>query len=76
MKDKFAHGGLTPRPSETVSLPGVVECPVVLEGRLLAIHATDFHLVQMEVRRTFVHHDLRLDGYADRLTRRVGDLSS
>lgn len=67
VSDKFAHAGLTPRPSETVSPPGVAECPVVLEGRLLTIHTTDFHLAVVEVERTFVHPSIRLEGHADRI---------
>ncbi|MFC7486841.1 flavin reductase family protein [Knoellia sp. CPCC 206453] len=67
VKDKFAHAGLAPRPSETVAPPGVMECPVVLESTLLAIHTTDFHLVQVEVGRTFIHPGLRLEGHDNRI---------
>ena len=67
IKDKFGHADLTPRPSETVAAPGVMECPVLLEGTLLAIHTTSIHLVQVEVERTFIRPDLRLDGHTDRI---------
>src|SRR5580692_5086151 len=36
--DKFGIAGLTPAPSETVSPPRILECPVQLEATIEAIH--------------------------------------
>lgn len=37
-RDKFGLAGLTPVPSETVSAPCVLECPVNLEATVEAMH--------------------------------------
>lgn len=39
--DKFKHAGLTPVASELVAPPRVLECPVQLEAKLVALHDFD-----------------------------------
>ncbi|MEU6172449.1 flavin reductase family protein [Streptantibioticus parmotrematis] len=61
--DKFGTAGLTEQPSELVSPPRALECPIQMEGRLVASHpvagpevnATAF---QVEVVRTHVEEEL------------------
>lgn len=67
VRDKFDHANLTPRTSVSVAAPGVQECPVVLECTLGAISSKDFHLVEVEVQRTWVDPDLRLSGSDHRI---------
>jgi flavin reductase (DIM6/NTAB) family NADH-FMN oxidoreductase RutF len=38
VRDKFVKAGLTPQPSEIVSAPRILECPVQMEASLEAIH--------------------------------------
>jgi flavin reductase (DIM6/NTAB) family NADH-FMN oxidoreductase RutF len=38
VKDKFHQSGLTPVHSETVTAPRILECPVQMEARMVAIH--------------------------------------
>jgi flavin reductase (DIM6/NTAB) family NADH-FMN oxidoreductase RutF len=61
-RDKFGIAGLTPVPSETVTAPRVLECPVQLEARVEAAHGLGEHdaemrgrLVAIEVRIVSVH---------------------
>jgi flavin reductase (DIM6/NTAB) family NADH-FMN oxidoreductase RutF len=48
-RHKFERAGLTPVPSELVAPPRVLECPVQLEGRVIAIHDFDEHAAGIEV---------------------------
>jgi flavin reductase (DIM6/NTAB) family NADH-FMN oxidoreductase RutF len=41
--DKFALAGLTPGPAKTVRSPIIVECPINLECKVVAIHRTGSH---------------------------------
>ena len=64
---KFATAGLTEQPSDLVSPPRVLECPIQLECAVAAahpfgdddVHATAFHLV---VRRAHVEEGLLIPG--------------
>jgi flavin reductase (DIM6/NTAB) family NADH-FMN oxidoreductase RutF len=64
---KFAAAGLTEQPSDLVSPPRVLECPIQLECEVAAahpfgddeVHATAFHLV---VRRAHVEESLIIPG--------------
>ena len=38
MKDKFAVSGFVPIPSETVKPPCINECPIQVEGKVVAVH--------------------------------------
>jgi flavin reductase (DIM6/NTAB) family NADH-FMN oxidoreductase RutF len=40
-RDKFAAAGLTPVPSEIVSVPRVKECPAQLEAKVRGIHGLE-----------------------------------
>lgn len=60
--DKFGVAGVTPVPSETVTAPRVLECPVQLEAKVEAVHGLGEHdaemrgrLVAIEVRIVRVH---------------------
>jgi flavin reductase (DIM6/NTAB) family NADH-FMN oxidoreductase RutF len=73
---KFERAGLTPGRCETVAPPYVVECPVVLEAVVEAIHgiaeddpAQAGRLVSIEVRiqRVFVHPELLMEGRPNRI---------
>lgn len=67
VRDKFARAGWTPQPSELVSPPRVLECPVQLEAEVVAMHVLgtgDGTLGAIEVRMRRVHVDeaLLVDG--------------
>jgi len=72
--DKFGVAQLTPVPSQTVAPPRVAECPVAMEATLAATHpiADDNDqergrvlAFEVQVRRVFVHHDIRHPGAPD-----------
>lgn len=74
--DKFGAAGLTRVPSELVAPPRVAECPVHLEGRLVARHPLEEAdpdrrgmLVALEVRVVRVHvaETIRMPGTAHRI---------
>lgn len=76
VEDKFAAAGLTPVPSEQVSVPRVKECPAQLECRVKKIHAlegdsklrelTGGAAVEVEVVRVHVREDFVMkDNYVD-----------
>lgn len=74
--EKFAVAGLTPRKSETVSAPRVLECPVQLEATVESVH----HLakqderwrgrlvsIEVRVRRVHLSERILVDGDSDRI---------
>ncbi|KXV35879.1 hypothetical protein AD940_01230 [Gluconobacter thailandicus] len=63
--DKFALGGFTPVPSETVRVPRIAECPLQLECRLSALHGDEsrgFVLVDLSVKHVHAHRDIVVGG--------------
>ncbi|GLZ81328.1 hypothetical protein Afil01_61350 [Actinorhabdospora filicis] len=66
VKDKFAHTGLTEQPSELVSPPRVLECPIQLEARVVDHHVMkrNDRLIsfEIEVLRAHVEEDLVVPG--------------
>lgn len=74
--DKLGTGGFTPVPSEVVTPPRLLECPVQMEATLEGSHPILAHdevrsgkLIALEVRICRVHVDesLLMDGHADRI---------
>jgi flavin reductase (DIM6/NTAB) family NADH-FMN oxidoreductase RutF len=68
IKDKLQHAGMTPQPSETVAPPRVAECPIQLEGTMLAMHplgepGTKTAAIEIRVDRTHVHRDILKPGH-------------
>lgn len=65
--DKFGIAGLTPIPSQLVSPPRVLECPVQLEATVVQLHSFEepSSLAAIETRITRVHVDesLQMDGH-------------
>ena len=74
-KDKFGTARLTPVDAETVRPPRVLECPVQLEGNLVAEHSVDVGgplegaIITFEVRisRIFLDSTILMDGDANRV---------
>jgi flavin reductase (DIM6/NTAB) family NADH-FMN oxidoreductase RutF len=76
VRDKVAHAGLTPVPSQTVQPPRVHECPVqmeaVLEGRHVLAQSDEMlrgHVLAFEVRiqRVWIEEDLLMQGQPNRV---------
>lgn len=75
VKDKFGYAGLTPLPSQKVDIPGIKECPVVMEAEVVAVNemycgrAAQGLMLAIEVRvlRVSIHTHLRLDGQRNRV---------
>jgi flavin reductase (DIM6/NTAB) family NADH-FMN oxidoreductase RutF len=74
--DKFGIAGFTALPSEIVTPPRVLECPIHLEAKLEAVHPMAVRddqrrggLVALEMRivRIHVEESIRMDGYEDRI---------
>jgi flavin reductase (DIM6/NTAB) family NADH-FMN oxidoreductase RutF len=75
-KDKFGTAELTAIPSETVSAPRVLECPIQLEATVAAVRGLaedDEHLagrvqvIEVAVQRVHVEEDLLMDGEPNRI---------
>ncbi|HVW77771.1 MAG TPA: flavin reductase family protein [Alloacidobacterium sp.] len=75
-KDKFGISGFTIGPSETVTPPRALECPVQLEARLAQVHPLEEEneqrrgsLVALEVQITRVHVDssIQMEGSPNRI---------
>ncbi len=84
VRDKFAEADLTPIPSETVSPPRVLECPVHMGAELCAAHDLAAHdarwggrslVLETRVGRVHVEESLHLAGHENRRTRTAGDRS-
>jgi len=69
--DKFALAGWTPAASNHVAPPRVAECPLQLEARLLAAHASqpaadgtpqDVRILEVQVLQVHAHADIVLPG--------------
>jgi flavin reductase (DIM6/NTAB) family NADH-FMN oxidoreductase RutF len=67
VRDKFRHAGLTPVPGDVVDVPRVAECPVAMEGRLVAAHVTDHVLAQVDVQAVHADPAIRVPGRPDRI---------
>ena len=76
VKDKFAHAGLTPQPSETVAAQRIAQCPIqmeaVIEGRHVMAGDDDKlrgHALVFEARilRVHVAPSLLVDGEPNRI---------
>ncbi|TQM65341.1 flavin reductase family protein [Klugiella xanthotipulae] len=74
--DKFAHADLTAVPSRTVAPPRIAECPVSLEGRLVATHpliANDpsetgkASVFEISVTRVHVHPAVQDEAFPNRI---------
>ena len=68
VKDKFEAAGLTPVPSDVASPPRAAECPVQLEGEVVALHPIghpDDCAASVEIRivRTHVHEAILKPGH-------------
>ncbi len=67
--DKFQRAGLTPIPSLTVAPPRAAECPVALEGRVMAYHGLEEYdeanrggatLFEVRITQVHVHPEIRM----------------
>ena len=68
VKDKFARAGLTAQPSDVVAPPRVLEVPIQLEVRVLAIHEVgdpgeQSAAVSVQVLRTHIAESIRKPGH-------------
>ena len=65
-RDKFGLAGLTEQPSELVSPPRILECPIQMECRLTAVHPVGgengLSAFEVEVLRTHVEAELVIPG--------------
>lgn len=71
--DKFAECGLTAQPSQTVNTPGIAECPVTYECRILRIEAERGGLDPNQVGRAYPGEELFRPYYGEILAVRAGD---
>jgi len=71
VKDKFPLSGLTPIPSETVKPPRINECPIQIEGKVMAAHepgewpkerSETFLMVEILVTKVHAHEDIVIPG--------------
>jgi flavin reductase (DIM6/NTAB) family NADH-FMN oxidoreductase RutF len=75
VKDKFGHAKLTPLSSDKIDVPGIAECPVVMEASLVNTHSMfkdqPFHgaIICLEVRilNVKIHRELKLEGHRNRI---------
>lgn len=77
-KDKFGTAGLTPQGSEIVRPPRIRECPAQMEAEVVGEYEMMSSLpgesrgfvvaFEVKVVRTYVLDELRLDGYANRIS--------
>ncbi|QVN20187.1 flavin reductase family protein [Burkholderia pyrrocinia] len=74
--DKFGTAGLTETPSQTVSPPRALECPIHLEAIVAATHGLadetpdlrgKITLFEVCIQRVHVHPDLLMDSHQDRI---------
>lgn len=74
--DKFALAGATAVPSATIAPPRVAECPVSLEGRVVATHplhardpaeAGSASVFEVAINRVHVHPDVQDAAYPNRI---------
>jgi len=75
-RDKFGRAGLTPVPSHGVRPFSAAECPVNLEGRVVALHpleaddpqaAGSITAFEVKVGAVRIHEDLRMAGHPNRI---------
>lgn len=62
-KDKFSAAGLSPVPSERVSVPRVAECPLQMEGLVRNVHLLggeekDVAAVEVEIVQVYAHENI------------------
>ncbi len=71
VKDKFVQSGLTPIPSKTVKPPRIDECPIQVEGKVVATHGAGewpgerpetFSIVEIMVTKVHAHEDIVIPG--------------
>jgi len=72
VKDKFIQSGLTSVPSETVKPPRINECPIQIEGKVVATHEPGgewpderpkpFSIVEIMVTKVHAHEDIVVPG--------------
>src|SRR5207245_1690755 len=67
--DKFALGGFSAIPSETVAPPRIAECPLQFEAELVEARASPgadgkpaMFIAETRVRRVHAHRDVVIDG--------------
>ncbi|WP_175960292.1 flavin reductase family protein [Burkholderia pyrrocinia] len=74
--DKFGTAGLTETPSQTVSPPRALECPIHLEAVVAAVHGLadetpdlrgKITVFEVRIQRVHVHPDLLMEGHQDRI---------
>lgn len=74
--DKFGHAGLTAIASDLVGPPRVAQCPVALEGRVMAAHAVEtsdpeeagsVEVFEVRVLRVQVYERIRMPGTENRI---------
>ncbi|MGC3029313.1 flavin reductase family protein [Burkholderia sp. DN3021] len=74
--DKFGTAGLTETPSQTVSPPRALECPIHLEAVVAAVHGLadetpdlrgKITVFEVRIQRVHVHPDLLMEGRQDRI---------
>lgn len=74
-KDKFGTARLTEMPSQLVKPPGIEECPVVMEAKLVGVHEMfgdkpykgALLAIEVEIVRVSVYEELRLKGCENRI---------
>ncbi len=72
VKDKFEQSGFTPIPSETVKPPRIDECPIQIEGKVVATHRPGgewpaerpdtFSIIEIQVLKVHAHEDIIIPG--------------
>jgi flavin reductase (DIM6/NTAB) family NADH-FMN oxidoreductase RutF len=75
LKDKFGAAGLTPLPSTIVETPGIKECPVVMEAKLVdkytMFKGDPFHgfaaVLELRIVNVKIHQELKLEGHGNRI---------
>ena len=75
LKDKFGTAHLTEMESQIVKPPGIQECPVSMEAKLVAVHEMFGNkslkglllAIEVEIVRVTVHEHLRKEGYENRI---------
>ena len=76
VKDKFSKASLTPKPSDTINAPRIMECPVQMEARLESIHPVGENnpnekgkilTIEFKILRVHLEESIMMDGYDNRV---------
>jgi flavin reductase (DIM6/NTAB) family NADH-FMN oxidoreductase RutF len=76
VKDKFALGGLTALPGDTVAAPRAAECPVQIEAKVAHVHEMaqedevwrgNLAAIEVRVTRVHAHPAIMMDGEPNRI---------